>query len=147
MLERSLVPQKVGRILLHLSRRMLHNDCHCFFPWSLKKYQCDDINLTVIVFALGFLYCNSECKSMIAVVFVAIAVTLLGSLDFIGIIPAECLPCDTCSTFHCCIHSNHCMHVHDHCPVFDCCHCNLVILVSLPFLPGLCNIGPIVEHW
>ena len=102
----------------------------------------------MIVFVLGFLYCNNAYQSLIAVVFVAIAVALLGSLDFVGTRPTyECLLCDTCSTFHCCIRSNHCMCVHDHCTVFDCFHCNLVILVSLLFLPSLCNIRPIVEHW
>ena len=121
---------------------MFWNDCHHFYLLSLKKYQFDEIHLIVIVFMLGFLYCNDVYESLVAVVFVVIAVALLGSLDFVGTHPSyECfLLCDTCSIFHCCICS-------DHCTVFDCFHCNLMILVSLQFLSSLCNIGPIVEHW
>ena len=65
--------------------------CHCCYPCSLTKYQSDEIHLTVIVFVLGFSCCNGENESLIAVVFVAIATALLGSLDFIGTHPSyEC---------------------------------------------------------
>ena len=71
---------------------MFWNDCHCFYLLSLKKYQFDEIHLIVIVFVLGFLYCNDVYESLIAVVFVVIAVALLGSLDFISTHPSyECL--------------------------------------------------------
>ena len=66
------------------------------------EYQYDEIHLSVIVFVLGFLYCNGECECLIAVVSVATDVTLLGSLDFAGACPSyECFPCNTYSTFHC----------------------------------------------